>query len=138
VKKTRESFLFTNIAAGGSPRLSAWLFENSATCSSDRSLMAGGRVKGTGHTHNRYFWTPSVQRAPHGNDRYPKGRDAERLGCAPGAGERDPTSGRGPPKPLPELICEVPEEECLTNETYLCALHRLRRLCEALETGSAW
>src|SRR5262245_41237556 len=33
-----------------------------------------------------------------GNDRNPKGRDAERLGCATGAGERDPTSGRGPPK----------------------------------------
>lgn len=32
-----------------------------------------------------------------GNDRHPKGRDAERLGCAC-AGERDPTSGRGPPK----------------------------------------
>jgi len=33
-----------------------------------------------------------------GNDRHPKGRDAEQLGCAlSGAGERDPTNGRGPP-----------------------------------------
>jgi hypothetical protein len=28
-----------------------------------------------------------------------RGRDAWRLGCSPGAGERDPTSGRGPPNP---------------------------------------
>ena len=66
---------------------------------SDRSLMAGGRVKGTGRKLNRSFWSVLACNGLRGNDRHPKGRDAERLGCAAGAGERDPTSRRGPPKP---------------------------------------
>lgn len=41
-----------------------------------------------------------------GNDRTPKGRDAKRLGGADGAGERDPTNGRGPPKPCANLFAK--------------------------------
>ena len=71
-----------------------------------------------------------------GNDRHPKGRDAERLGCAAGAGERDPTTGRGPPQTLRDLIYNVPEDERLTNEP-ACVPHRFSQLSEVLETGSA-
>lgn len=78
-----------------------------------------------------------------GNDRHPKGRDAERLGCAAGAGERDPTSRRGRPNPprsylqrTGRRVYSVPEDERLTNEP-ACVLQRFRQLSEVLETGSA-
>ena len=60
--------------------------------------MVGGRVKGTGHEDDDYCWPPARTANSRGNDRTPQGRDAKRLGGADGAGERDPTNGRGPPK----------------------------------------
>ena len=60
--------------------------------------MAGGRVKGTGHTDDDNCWPPTRAAGSRGNDRTPEGRDAKRLGGANGAGERDPINERGPPK----------------------------------------
>ena len=63
---------------------------------------------------------PLARSGLRGNDRYPKGRDAQRLGCAPGAGERDPTSGRGPPKPADMSFAEYRKDR-MSNEPGLCA-----------------
>jgi hypothetical protein len=54
--------------------------------------MACGRVKGTGHIRYLVWWPPPPS-GLRGNDRNPKGRDAKRLGCARGAGERSLMAG---------------------------------------------
>jgi len=55
--------------------------------------MAGGRVKGPGRIDDDYSLPTAPRSGLRGNDRRPKGRDAERLGCAAGAGERSLMAG---------------------------------------------
>jgi hypothetical protein len=71
---------------------------------SDRSLMLGGRVKGTDCTDHNYFDRLWAQRAP-ATTIEPEGprREADRLRLQ-GAGERDPTNGRVPPNPTPNKL----------------------------------
>jgi hypothetical protein len=72
----------------------------SRLCGNDRSLMAGGRVKGTART--RHPFLVAAYRSAGSAATIDARRAETQSGSAapPGAGERDPTSGRVPPHPL--------------------------------------
>ena len=68
---------------------------NAAAVAGRTVLRWGWSCQGRGPHAQSRFLAVLACKGVCGNDRHPKGRDAQRLGCARGAGERDPTSGRG-------------------------------------------